>query len=482
MKKTKFIFPALLGLLLSFGACSTDDAPVVDPDDDNVITPPVEPGAPQTINLSDFSSGQGVMMQTFYWDVEPRHEWWNLLSEKVEGWAEAGVDRLWFPVATKGQSGGYSMGYDPSDYFDFGEYHQHGTTPTRFGTREELESLIAKSHDLGLEVIADIVLNHNSGGGAEYNPYRDKETYTRFDEEHGNASGMFNRNYEHFHPNDIHEYDEGDLFFSEQDVCHHQPYVQDWFWKKENSVAKYYKNVMGFDGWRFDYVKGFGEWVINEWMDEVGGFAVAENWDGNAAVLEAYVEETGISAFDFAAFYKMDEAFDRHNDLTYLDRDMLRKTYPEKAVTFVANHDTEKDTNEENRIDVSNKMKAYAYILTHDGYPTIFYSDYENEAFQEEIQNLIKIHNSIATGEVEILYIDNDEYVMKRQGDGDNPGLILYLSLSESTKRRSVQSNWNNATLLDYSGNTNYIPTSNENGTVTLEAPANGYSIWSVSK
>uniref|UniRef100_UPI003563B363 alpha-amylase domain-containing protein n=1 Tax=Salegentibacter sp. TaxID=1903072 RepID=UPI003563B363 len=75
-----------------------------------------------------------------------------------------------------------------------------------------------------------------------------------------------------------------------------------------------------------------------------------------------------------------------------------------------------------------------------------------------------------------------DEYIMKRNGDNENPGLILYISTSDNTKRRNVQTNWNNVTLLDYSGNSTYIPTSDENGTVNLEAPANGYSIWSVSK
>ena len=205
MKKTKILFPFLFSLLLVISGCSKDDDEVVDGTDD--ITGGEEPEVPtpedpEALDLSQYSSGQKVMMQTFYWDVEPRFEWWNNLSDKVEGWADAGIDRIWLPVATKGQSGGYSMGYDPSDYFDFGEYDQHGTVPTRFGTREELENLISKSHDLGLEVIADIVLNHNSGGGLEYNPYREKDTYTLFNEENGNASGMFNRNYEHFHPND----------------------------------------------------------------------------------------------------------------------------------------------------------------------------------------------------------------------------------------------------------------------------------------
>lgn len=472
-----FIFCLLFFVI----ACSKDDEVIPEPGKGETPEPPVEtPSDPEALNLQEFDNGSGVMMQAFYWDVEPRFEWWDLLAEKVPDWADSGINRIWLPVATKGRSGGYSMGYDVSDYFDFGEYFQHGTTETRFGSREELENLIDVAHNNDIEVIADIVLNHNSGGGLEYNPYRDEMTYTLFNEEHGNASGMFNRNYEDFYPNSVSQYDPGSLFYEKTNLDHHREHVQAWLWEKENSVAKYYKNVMGFDGWRFDYVQGYEPWVIREWMDAVGGFAVAENWDGNAANLKKYVEEAEVPAFDFAAFYKMEEAFDRFDDLNYLEGDMLRKIYPDMAVTFVSNHDTEKDSNEDNRISEENKLKAYAYILTHDGYPTIFYSDYENEDFKEAIQQLILIHNTIATGEVEVLYVDDDEYIMKRTGTGENPGLVLYITTHETTKRRTIDTNWNSKTIMDYTFNTNYTATTNENGEVTIEVPANGYAVYSV--
>ncbi|MEL4306687.1 alpha-amylase [Joostella sp. CR20] len=465
--KTKLL---LLLTLTALIGCSKSD------DNSTPEAPTVVP-----LDLSNYNNGSSVMMQAFYWDVEPRGDWWNVLSDKVEGWADAGVNRLWLPVATKGQSGGYSMGYDVSDYFDFGEFEQHGTIETRFGSRAELEALINKAHQNNLEVIADIVINHNSGGSEEYNPYRDKNTYTLFDETHGNASGLFNRNYENFYPNSTSNYDDGSLFYEEQNLDHNQEYVQNWLWKQDNSVAKYYKNTMGFDGWRFDYVLGYEPWVVKAWIDEVGGFSVAELWNGNAATLKTYVDETGSGAFDFSTFYKLEEALDRFNDLTYLEKEMLWQTHPDKAVTFTANHDTEKDSNEDNYIEYNNKLKAYAYILTHPGYPTIFYSDYENDDFQEEIQQLIAIHNSLATGETEILYVDNDEYIMKRNGTSSNPGLILYINTSGNTKRQAVSTNWKNTVLLDYSENTSYAPTTNSNGGVTIEAPANGYAIWSVT-
>lgn len=481
MKKRFFLFSTVILMSIGFQSCSSDNDPI-DITDDNQGEIPVNPSDPKALDLTKHLNGNGIMMQAFYWDVEPRHQWWKILKGKVAGWSDAGIDRIWLPAPAKGQSGGYSMGYDPSDYFDFGEFFQHGTLPTRFGIRSELEALIAEAHANDLEVIADIVINHNSGGGLEWNPYRNKNTYTLFNEANGNASGMFNRNYENFYPNSTSNYDEGSLFYEETNLDHNQEYVQNWLWKADNSVAKYYKNVMKFDGWRFDYVQGFEPWVIKEWMKEVGGFAVGENWDGNPDNLRKWVAAAGIPAFDFSAFYKMEEAFDRHNDLTYLGRDMLRKTHPQMAVTFVANHDSEKDANQDNRIDQANKMKAYAYILTHDGYPTIFYSDYENASFQAELKKLMLIHNSLATGSVEILYNDNDEYVMKRSGGTNNPGLILFINTSSSTKRRTITTGWNNKIIMDYSGKSTITPKTGSSGSVSIEAPARSYSIWSITE
>jgi alpha-amylase len=47
-----------------------------------------------------------------------------------------------------------------------------------------------------------------------------------------------------------------------------------------------YKNTMKFDGWRFDYAKGFGPWVIKDWNANVIGFSVGEYWDSNVNTLE----------------------------------------------------------------------------------------------------------------------------------------------------------------------------------------------------
>ena len=471
MKKyiNQFSYILFSVLILSVFGCSSDDdtAPLEDLTDTDAQ------------DLNTLLNGNGVMMQAFYWDVTPQGAWYNEIAPKLTDWAANGVNRIWIAPPSKGQSGINSMGYDPSDYFDLGEFDQHGSTTTRFGSKQDLLDLITKAHDNKIEVIADIVLNHNSGGGVEFNTFRNKDTYTLFDETNGNASGIFNRDFNDYHPNAIHEHDEEALFFEEQDVCHHQEHVQQAFWKADNSVAKYYKNTIGFDGWRFDYVKGFGPWVVKEWNNEVGGFSVGEYFDGHAPNLVKWVEESGSNAFDFACFYRLEEALDRHKDLTILNQDMLRKTHADKAVTFVSNHDTEKDTNEDNYIKLANKMKAYAYIMTHTGYPTVFYNDYEGP-FKAELQNLILINRSIAFGAEEILEVTKDEYIMIRGGDDNNPGLVLYLNLSNQTKERKISTHWKDKTLFDYSKHVSESPVTDTNGEVTIKAPGLGYTIWSV--
>jgi alpha-amylase len=46
------------------------------------------------------------------------------------------------------------MGYDPTDYFDFGNYNQNGTIETRFGSKTELVNLITKAHTENIQVYA----------------------------------------------------------------------------------------------------------------------------------------------------------------------------------------------------------------------------------------------------------------------------------------------------------------------------------------
>lgn len=411
--------------------------------------------------------GGGVMMQGFYWDVPAGGTWWETVESKLPSWSSAGIESIWLPPVSKAQNGPFSMGYDPTDYFDLGEFNQNGTIETRFGSKSELLSLIDEAHDENMLVFADIVLNHNSGGAYEANIYTGDSTWTDFT---GVASGKFTRSQHDFHPNNIVNNDLG-VFGGFPDLSHHQTYVQDWLWNTPQSVGQHYKNDIGFDGWRFDYVKGFEPWVVKDWNTAVGGFSVGELWDSDVNYLNWWANEANSNVFDFACYYKMNDAFDG-NDLTKLNDDMMWKRNPYKAVTFVANHDTD---------EIYSKMLAYAYILTHEGYPTIFYRDYEEWLDKSKLNNLIWIHNNKATGSTSILHADNDEYLAKRNGYNGNPGLIVYINNSDYWQERWVPTNWNNQQIKDYTGHSSWQPYTQSGGWVKLECPPKGYSVWSTN-
>ena len=407
--------------------------------------------------------GTGVMMQAFYWDVPAGGTWWDAVKGKVQDWSTAGIDAIWLPPVSKAQNGPFSMGYDPFDYFDFGQYNQMGSTETRFGSLVELQNLITEAHAAQLSVIADIVINHNSGGASQANPYTGGSTWTDFQP----MSGKFIRSYHDFHANGIHNNDSG-AFGGYPDMCHHQTYVQNELWKNTESVAKYYKNVIGFDGWRFDYVKGFEPWVVKDWKNEVGGFSVGEYWDGNASTLDWWTSQAEVSAFDFACYYRMKEAFEGNN-LNKLNDDMLWKHNASRAVTFVTNHDTDEIIN--------GKMLAYAYILTHEGYPTMFYKDYEVWLDKNKLNNLIWVHNNLAGGTTTNLYTDTDEYIAKRNGY-NNAGLVVYINNSNSWQELWIETNWSNTLIKDYTGHSSWEPVTQSGKWVKIQVPPKSYSVW----
>jgi len=125
-----------------------------------------------------------VMMQAFYWDApqaeNKEHEWWNNLADHVEELGKAGISALWLPPVNKAADH-RSVGYDPYDFFDLGDFDQKGGVKTLYGNRAELEALIKKCHENSIGVYADMVINHNSGADEEeVNPLDGETRWTKF--------------------------------------------------------------------------------------------------------------------------------------------------------------------------------------------------------------------------------------------------------------------------------------------------------------
>ena len=100
-----------------------------------------------------------------------------------------------------------------------------------------------------------------------------------------------------------------------------------------------------------------------------------------------------------------------------LDHVGLAGISPLNAVTFVENHDT--DLNAGEKI-VINKMLGYAYILTSEGYPCVYYRDYSTDrncfGLKPLIDNLIWIHEKLAFGPTQQRWKDFNVFAYERLG------------------------------------------------------------------
>ncbi len=438
----------------------------------------------------------GVIMQAFYWDcprLEGReYQWWNRIKGEIPSLKSAGFTALWLPPASKAANlGGPSMGYDPYDYYDLGNIDQKGSVKTWFGSKDELLGLIKVSHDSGIQVYADIVINHNSGGdGEELNPIDNQKRWTRFTPK----SGKFKRDYTYFHPSLYERWDQmtfGDM----PDLCHRNPAV----YTQVIEHARWLLEDIGFDGFRYDCVKGYGGWMVRA-IQELRAirngnvfkpYGVGECWDSDRAI-DDWLDETNAwsdnpaGAFDFPLRYRLKDLCDTYGfSLRKLtEGGTLMKDRPCQTVTFVENHDIVRD----NPI-VNDKMLAYAFILTHEGYPCVFWQDYFNfNLAQEEnlsgIAALVQVHEEYAGGATHLLYVDDDLYVMQRDGDGAQKGLVLVLNNRSTWYGTKIQTRWTAMRLSPAAwrgSNNESVPEdkwTDENGWTDLWAPPRGYVVY----
>jgi alpha-amylase len=407
----------------------------------------------------------GVLMQAFYWDcpgLENRDgAWWDYVAAKVPELAQAGFTALWLPPAAKAANlGGVSMGYDPYDYYDLGDIAQKGRTKTYFGNEAELRALIAAAHANSMQAYADLVINHNSGADEqEPNPVDGSLRWTKFTP----GSRKFPRNARCFHPSPYETFDEmtfGDM----PDLCHRDPYV----FEQLMTLAQWMVEDVGFDGFRFDFVKGYGPWMIKSiaelrYLDKrdegFKPFCVGECWDNSRTISDWLTSvntfmDNPVSAFDFPLRYRLKDLCDSYGFSlsTLVQGGTISSEQPERAVTFVDNHDTTQNSQDAVHGD---RLLAYAYILTHEGYPCVFWRDYFNDGLAKAgtkngIEALVAVHEVYASGETDVLHADDDLYVMQRRGHGARPGLVFVLN--------NRGDGWNGTRVQTASADTRFAP------------------------
>lgn len=441
----------------------------------------------------------GVMFQAFYWNC-PQQEnqdgtWWDFVAGKLGELQQAGFTSLWLPPACKAANlGGPSMGYDPYDYFDLGDYNQKSRIKTWFGNQAELVSLIDAAHAANMQVYADLVLDHNNGGDAqEVNPIDGVTRWTMFIP----ASGKFARTWECFHPSPYEIFDEA-TFGDMPDLCHRNPLV----YSNLVELAQWMVETIGFDGFRFDFVKGYAPWMVQSIaeqrylkrsQDNFYTFCVGECWDNDRTVddwlgeVNSYTDNP-VSAFDFPLHYLLKNVCDTYGfSLQNLAAGgTVVDDYPQQAVTFVDNHDTIRDP--ANAIN-NDKLMAYSFILAHQGYPCVFWMDWYNYGLAMSgapngIAALVAAHERSAGGTTEVLYVDDNLYIMQRTGAGQQPGLVYVLNnLGDAWNGATVQTQWPNRQFqpVAYGGYDNGAPdakTTSSDGHTDFWAAPRGWAVY----
>ena len=444
----------------------------------------------------------GVLLQAFYWNcpaIESQEgTWWNFLNSTLPAIKRAGFTAMWLPPACKAANlfGAPSMGYDPYDYFDLGECDQRGSVKTWFGSKDELTSLVSAAHLQGIKIYADLVLNHNNGADtSEVNPLDHQIRWTKFTP----ATGKFPRDWRCFHPSTYQVKDEYPPFGGMPQLCHQNPFVY-------GALMEYARRMIediGFDGFRFDYVKGFGPWMVKaiaETRYDKGSdasyykpFCVAEYWDAEESIEEWLTlansnNDNPVSIFDFPLRYVLKSLCDSFGwDLRgLLTRETALAVDPYHCVTFVDNHDTTQDPASGV---IHDKLLAYSFILTHEGYPCVFWPDYFKYGLgrtgtSNGLDALISAHERYAAGVCTNLWIDNDLYVMQRSGFESQPGLVYVLNnRGDAWNGQTVQTQWQNRrfTAVAWDGHDRSRPddqTTDSDGRAAFYAAPRGFVVY----
>jgi len=371
----------------------------------------------------------GVLLQAFYQignegiPIAPHggmtESWWDHLARQAAALRQAGFTAIWLPPVTKGASGKASVGYDVFDDYDIGSKDQKGAVATRYGTREQLLRCVAVMRSCGLDVYADLVENQRGGGSGPGG-----FTFRYADADGVVGDGRFPKNPDDFHPNVPQDPNVPgpDFSFGADLSPINGGRPAGSLADQLIDSADWLTRSLDLQGYRIDDAKGQSSDFLRRFLNSksmAGKFAVAEYFDGNIQKVQDWISrqmQGRASSFDFSLRFILANMCDsRPFNMATLDHAGLAGTIPFQAVTFVENHDTDRSEPV-----TQNKMLAYAYILTSEGYPCVFYKDYSTDQFcyglKPHIDKLLLVHEQLADGPTLQRFKDFDVFAYERLG------------------------------------------------------------------
>jgi alpha-amylase len=517
-----------------------------------------------------------VILQGYWWDYWNNNYpngWSNYLTDLAPRLRNLGIDGIWIPPSIK-NAGPNSNGYSPFDQYDLGDKYQKGNVKTRLGNKDELLRMIGVVHANGMDVIQDVVFNHldnagssNGSGGSDpdasknndgnlYKNFRNVSYATPATNETATnylaRSGRWPKNWQNFHSNPGHVCNSGDWCEDSwgPDVCYYSGAFgqssnatfnpaqgTDYMRNNARNWFVWMKKQTGVDGFRFDAVKHFPHWAMQDFLYNVkynagwanGGatmFAVGEyvgsgfeldTWINNVKTSNGGTEDL-VGTFDFSLRQAVKDMISSGGAYNLGSLPGTQQGNRYRTVPFVNNHDTFRPLKDANgnyigwdtgnelgggHIDPFDPRLAVAYAVTFavDGSPQAFFEDLFNVGgtgkrythlpantvdlpVRDEIANIIWCHQKLnfKKGSYKVRWQAQDLLIIERgyKAGPENSYAIIGVNDNWDTwQSATIQTDFGpNVRLHDYSGaNTNDIYT-DATGKVTIHVPpCNGSNV-----
>ncbi|AWB46402.1 alpha-amylase [Paenibacillus sp. CAA11] len=477
-----------------------------------------------------------TLMQFFEWYLEPDGSHWRRLARLAPELKQAGIDSVWIPPVTKGQSP-EDTGYGVYDLYDLGEFEQKGARRTKYGTKEELVEAIAACQKNGIVVYVDLVMNHKAGADeterfqvVEVNPENRNEEISEPFEIEGwtkftfpGRKGKYSSfvwNHEYFNGTDYDasrkktgiyrilgenkgwnknvddEFGNYDyLMFANIDYGH--PAVR----QEMIRWGKWLVDTLQCGGYRLDAIKHINHEFIKEFalaMKKKRGedfYIVGEFWNPELAACQQFLDtiDYKIDLFDVSLHYKLQAAAQagRSFDLRTIFDDTLVKSHPLNAVTFVDNHDSQPNESLESWVQDWFKPSAYALILLRkDGYPAVFYGDYYGIGGKEPIPGKKDAIDSLLYARYHKAYGAQEDYFdhpntigWVRRGVSEFKGsgcAVIIANGDHGEKHMFVGQERAGETWIDLTGNRKDQIRIEEDGSAVFPVNGGSVSVWAL--
>ena len=426
------LIAVLLCLCLVAGMVSCSNEVATEPENDVQVT---------DLRATSANPKSGVMLQGFNWESASRSDssthgkWYSTMLGKASEIKNT-FEYVWFPPPSLSAS---TEGYLPTQLNNFN---------STYGTGTELKKVITSISPA--KAIADIVINHRCGTsdwGDFTNPAWNDNFYSICSDDEGfSGSSVMRASSKRGNP------DTGEGYSAGRDIDHTN-------WDVQKGIVSWMNNKLkglGFVGWRYDFVKGYSGYYVGKYnADTSAEFSVGEYWpsagfdpnwsQGWKDELMNWVNQTAnggykTRVFDFVLKGNLNYAFGYGNesgrwDMRRLaDSNNIFRQAPAYAVTFVDNHDTG-STQAHWELDPGDLAPAYAYLLTHPGYPCVAWQHYftgngyqykANNSVQgtgynlrQHIDHLIKLRKDMGIGydsAIEVWKAEQNIYVAKITG------------------------------------------------------------------